>query len=246
MRSSSGKSRLGWTGRAQTPRGLTDGASPVTRSALRRDRRHSVALPLPAPPWGHVLPARPGQGPRSEQDCPVGLTPGLALPDGQDSPSKQTPSIHALSGWGCGLSPGVCGVRARLRSVGSGPGYDALGYVGVGLGPGVCWGQAVPWGQVAPGLCQSQAGPWGLGLGVGCVLGPGVCWGRAVPWGQIAPGLCRSQAVPWALGSGVGCGLGPGVCGARLALGSGLGDRLWADPWGLWGWGQALYWPWVC
>ena len=52
-------------------------------------------------------------------------------------------------------------------------------------------------------------------MGVGCGLDPGMCWGQAVPWG---------------LGSGVGCGLGPRVCGARLALGSGLGGRLWAGP----------------
>ena len=56
---------------------------------------------------GHVLAAWPGQGPGSEQDGSVGLAPGLALPDGQDTPSKRTPSIHAPSGRGCGLGSGV-------------------------------------------------------------------------------------------------------------------------------------------
>ena len=138
------------------------GPPTVTRSALRCDQGRSVTLPLPAPPWGHVFPAWPGQGPHSEQDGPVGLTPSLALPNGQDSTSKETPSICALSGWDCGLGPGVCGVRARLRS-----GVCGIG-AGLWTGPGVCWSRAGPWGVLGSGCamgsgwplgCRSQAGP---------------------------------------------------------------------------------------
>lgn len=100
------------------------------------------------------------------------MEPGWALGSGLRGRLWAGPWDLLGSGPGCGLAlgrvgvrlchgirlgPGVCGIRARLRS----------GVCGVGGG---LW--AGPWGL------WGRAGPWGLGAGVGYGLAPGVCGAR--------------------------------------------------------------------
>lgn len=117
----------------------------------------------PCTPWGHVFLHGGGQD-LARAGRPDRTHPSLALPTAKTL-SKQTLSICALSGWGCGLGPGVCGVRARLRS-------ESVGI----RGRAVDW----PWGMLESGWAMGSG--WALGSGVG--LGPGV-WARGRLWAGL-------------------------------------------------------------